>query len=112
IPDPGGPPELAIVVIGCTRTITLRHIPPRGAGAEPPQDAIGHPAVVHPRHAPHLVRQKRCDERPFLVAQFVTAHLSGSRFGSLNHDTLIHVNLWGHALGTTEAAGSPPMAPS
>ncbi len=50
--------------------------PPARQGApvpEPPQDAVQHPPVIDPRHPAGLVRQKRLDDRPFLVAQFVSA---------------------------------------
>lgn len=67
-------------------------------GSKAPEDAVDHTAVVHPRHAAYFVRRQLRDDRSFLVGQHVTAHLSGSLFGSLNHDKLRCVNLWGQCL--------------
>src|SRR5690606_7290177 len=55
-------------------TITLRHISPGRTGPETPQIAVDLPAVVDTFNSTAIGRQERCDDSPFFVAQFVTAH--------------------------------------
>ena len=45
--------------------------PPRGAGPQPPQDAVDHGAVIGPPTAPLLGGEEISNGRPWVVGQFV-----------------------------------------
>src|SRR5690349_1859133 len=74
VPHPGLTPAHEAIVAGRRRPIPLRDVAPRRAGAEAPQDAVEHTAIVHPWHAAGLVRQERLDDLPLEIGQLMSAH--------------------------------------
>lgn len=69
IPDPGFAPTHEPVVGGGGRPITFGDFPPGRASAEPPEDPVQHPPIIHPGHPARLVGKQGLDDRPFLVSQ-------------------------------------------
>lgn len=64
IPNTRRTPADKAIVAGGVRAIAFWNIGPGRAGAEPPEDAVQHAAVVNARHSARFVRQKRCDDFP------------------------------------------------
>ena len=59
------------VVAGGARTVATRQIAPRCAGLQDPKDTVEHTLVVFARYAPGLIRKKRLDGCPFIVAELI-----------------------------------------
>src|SRR5437764_7888875 len=64
------------VVDGLPGAEPIRQVPPRGAGVQPPEDAVEHGAVVPPLPArpDRPGREERPQEVPLGVGQFVSPH--------------------------------------
>jgi hypothetical protein len=73
VPDAGPPPAHKAVVAGGMRAIALRNVRPGAARPKAPQNAVDHPPVINPRHAPALVRQQRLDHGPLEICQVKAA---------------------------------------
>ena len=71
IPHSGYAPAHEAIVTGGRWPVALGHLWPWRARAEPPENAIQHPPVINPRHTTRLVGQKRLDDRPFPIHEFV-----------------------------------------
>ena len=82
IPDAGSPPANEAIVAGRVGAIAFRNISPGCARAQPPEDAVQDAAVVNARHATRLVRQKRCDDLPLGIGEFVACHVKLPRLGA------------------------------
>ena len=74
IPDAGFAPADKSIVAGGIWTIALGDIGPRSAAAKPPEYAIQDAPVIGPLYAARLIRQKRCDDLPLGVREFVACH--------------------------------------
>src|SRR5262245_2767587 len=73
IPDTNLAPAPETIAAGRWRAIALGDVTPGRSRAQTPIDAVQHLAIIRPRHAAWLVRQKRFDDRPLQISQFVTA---------------------------------------
>lgn len=78
IPNTGLSPTIEAVVDRGRRAIALRHICPRRAGPENPENAVENTPVIDPRHPAWLVRQQRLDRSPLKLSQIVARHRQGS----------------------------------
>ena len=67
-------PSHEAVVAGGARAIAFGQIAPRCTGAQHPEDAVQHAAIIDARHAPWLVRKQRLDHAPLEVGQVISAH--------------------------------------
>ena len=79
---PGTVPATPVVAVeaGRVRTVALRQVAPRRAGAKHEEDAVHHPPVMHPFQALVLVGKHRAEDLPFRVGHVVSvaAHASNS----------------------------------
>jgi hypothetical protein len=73
VPDPSLPPPDEAVVTGGRRTVAIRDLSPRRTRSKPPEDAVQNPPVINTGNPARLVGQQRRQDRPFMIAQFVTA---------------------------------------
>jgi len=69
------PPSHEAVVAGGARAVALGQVTPRRTGAQHPEDAVQHAAIIDARHASGLVGQQRLDHTPLEVGQVVSAHV-------------------------------------
>lgn len=76
LPNALAAPAEQSVVAGLPLPIPFGHVPPGGAGAQHPEDALHHPPVigVGAAGARLLRRQQRFELCPLLVGQFPLAH--------------------------------------
>jgi hypothetical protein len=54
--------------------IPLGDVAPGRTGAEAPEDAVEHTAIIHSRHAARLVGQQRLDDLPLEIGQLMATH--------------------------------------
>jgi hypothetical protein len=85
-PDARLAPPVEPVHAGRMRPIARRNISPRRPRPEPPENPVQHPTVIHPRHAPRLLRQQGLDHRPFEIRQIKPSHIKPPRLRRLNHN--------------------------
>ena len=74
IPSARLPPSHETIVAGGTRTIPLGKITPWRTGAQHPEDAVKHAAIIDTRDAARLVGKQRFDHAPLEVSQIISAH--------------------------------------
>lgn len=74
VPHARRPPSSEAVVAGRARAIALGQVAPRSTGAEHPEDAVQHTAIIDARDAPRFVGQERFDHAPLEVGQIISAH--------------------------------------
>jgi len=67
----GPPPANEAIVAGGVWAEVDWKVAPRRSRSQDPKDAIENTAVIDPRHATRLVRQRWFDGSPFLVGEFV-----------------------------------------
>ena len=73
IPVSGLAPSHKAIVAGGMRAVALRNVGPGRARPKAPEDAVQHLPIIDPRNTARLARQKRLDNRPFEIRQFVAA---------------------------------------
>lgn len=78
VPDAGVPPAPEARGDGAPRSVALGQIPPRGPGAQDPEDTVEDGAMVLGRAtgARPLRREERSKPRPLGIGQLVVSHPS------------------------------------
>ena len=73
VPHPSFAPADEPVVASRRGAVALGYLGPWRACSEPPENAVQHAPVINAGNAARLVWQKRLDNRPFPVRQFVAS---------------------------------------
>lgn len=74
VPDACFPPSHKAVIAGGARAIAFGENAPWRTGAQHPEDAVQHAAIINARHTSRLIGQKRFDYAPLEVGQVISAH--------------------------------------
>jgi hypothetical protein len=90
IPGPIPPPAIQPVRARLPRPIALRQVPPGGASAQLPQDAVDHRAMVPPLPTPPARGQQGHDDAPRFLRQLPTSNQLATLFPVASRTRVAH----------------------